>query len=341
MKKVYFFGAGASKASIFEFPTMRGFFRGEDLKLQQYDQLRDLIYELFPNTPVDELNLEEMVSHLDLTLDDLGKRGLVEGIDSFQAQTQLMEYIVHRLKLPDDPLKAVDPTHKQLLTLLGPEDSLLTLNYDEVLDYALYDLSPKSQDGSLSHDSMLDRSYFLLQDTHLIDGDWPTLYHGEKGLGLYLKLHGSISWLYCPNPSCGNHQQFFPARVDWKIKPQKGEPCSRCGSSLEIVIVPPSVSKSFSRFPKLGFLWRLAYEELVQADRIVLIGMSIPESDFNLRWLFRETSRRRGKPVGLEIVNKDPNVIKKAESLFPKVSSVEGFLDLGSYVKQKDNERDS
>ncbi len=91
MKKVYFFGAGASKASIFEFPTMRGFFRGEDLKLQQYDQLRDLIYELFPNTPVDELNLEEMVSHLDLTLDDLGKRGLVEGIDSFQAQTQLMD----------------------------------------------------------------------------------------------------------------------------------------------------------------------------------------------------------------------------------------------------------
>jgi hypothetical protein len=71
------------------------------------------------------------------------------------------------------------------------------------------------------------------------------------------------------------------------------------------VIIPPTMYKTFEKFPKLGFLWSLAYRELNIADKIVVFGVSFAPSDYYLRWLFKKAiTDRKNKPT---IINIDSN----------------------------------
>ncbi|MDI6870884.1 MAG: hypothetical protein QME79_05905 [Bacillota bacterium] len=158
MKTVYFLGVGASAASRFHLPVMKDFFRAEDLDQPRYHRLRDLLSSLFPAASPKDANLEEVVTHLDITLE--GPIHRARPTEAEEAYTQLMSYIHERLKLPNG---AVGPLHKSLLELVSPDDSVITLNYDEVVENVLYELG-RRPDGELDKTSILNRSYSLLQD---------------------------------------------------------------------------------------------------------------------------------------------------------------------------------
>ena len=66
---VYFLGAGASKGSDFELPLMKGFFREEDFHLKEYSHLKEFIDKRFPKIPINDLNMEEVITHLELILE--------------------------------------------------------------------------------------------------------------------------------------------------------------------------------------------------------------------------------------------------------------------------------
>ena len=76
------------------------------------------------------------------------------------------------------------------------------------------------------------------------------------------------------------------------------------------------MNKSFVEFPKLGFLWSLAFRKLRDADRIVIIGLSFTESDYYLRWLIKSSLLSRGKaqPKVL-IVDKNIEICHKFQYL--------------------------
>jgi len=140
--------------------------------------------------------------------------------------------------------------------------------------------------------------------TFLLPKDiWPTQYHKDAGKGIYIKLHGCINWLYCPNPLCGYHQSIFPNPFRPEVRIELHAPCGRCGTPLGLVIIPPTLRKSFERFPKLGYLWHLAFKELKEADRLVFWGIGLPKSDYLLRWLIRESITQREKERETVIVN--------------------------------------
>jgi hypothetical protein len=136
----------------------------------------------------------------------------------------------------------------------------------------------------------------------------PIFYSRDGKTGFCLKLHGSIDWLYCLNPNCGHHQIFWPNRLDYKDErahSEPGAPCTLCGMPIVSVIIPPTMYKTFEKFPKLGFLWSLAYRELNIADKIVVFGVSFAPSDYYLRWLFKKAiTDRKNKPT---IINIDSN----------------------------------
>jgi hypothetical protein len=333
-KTVYFLGAGASKASDFNLPTMDKFFEGADFTGVEYQNLKRFIDKEFPNQPVENLNLEELVTTIELSLDNFGALGEHPEPYIYEARTELNKYVADRLKI--DPQKGCKTLEKiTTFEMAGRSSvhSIITLNYDLVIDVLLM----KNIDDSLS---LLGRMCDLLGYdirgsmrylTH--DAESPTLYSIDRKMGFYLKLHGSIDWLYCPNPACGNHHIFFPNRPS-DMRSEPGELCTLCGVPIVSVIVPPTMYKTFEKFPKMGFLWSLAYRQLKWADRIVIFGVSFAPSDYYLRWLFKKAiTDRKNKPTIIDIdIDKDSEVCEKIKK-FTGVKS-EHFLTLDEYLNK-------
>jgi hypothetical protein len=333
-KIVYFLGAGASHASKFKLPCMNGFFRKNDMKSGNYPNLSEFIEKKFRKIKFRELNLEEVITFLELNVDTFGSFGEHPEEYIYEARREFDKYVNQRLNIPDlkvcnEHMKIID----QRLAGSDSKDSIITLNYDLVVDNILYELSPKQTNQiHLEHGCLLDRMYSILGKTVLSHGERGSLYHGYRGLGFYLKLHGSIDWLYCPNRACGNHQLFFPNWIGSNdVHNNPGDPCSLCGSPLLNVIVPPTMHKTFEKFPKLGLLWTLAYKELNKADRIVVFGVSFAPSDYYLRWIFKKAVRERvHKPTIFDI---DTNVsvpgeIEKITGIKPiYIQSLDEFME--------------
>lgn len=99
-------------------------------------------------------------------------------------------------------------------------------------------------------------------------------------------------------------------------------------------IVPPVADKSefFSNFPFLQNVWTRAFDALRRAEDIYFLGYSFPESDLQALQLFKDSQKNRESKPRIHIVNIDPEVSRKAKSLFETSSIhrygfVEDFLD--------------
>jgi hypothetical protein len=69
------------------------------------------------------------------------------------------------------------------------------------------------------------------------------------------------------------------------------------------------MKKTFEKYPKLGVLWSHAYRELRSAREITFIGMSLPDSDYYLKWLIRSAIVYRDDKPRVYVVNKDDREI--------------------------------
>lgn len=335
MKTVYFLGAGASAGSDFKLPVMKGFFDDAEFQSGKYPALLEYINKTFKELPLENVNLEEVITLLELSLEGFGAFLERPNPELIQARQEFDQYLRKRLQHSSaNELKPCTCHKKILQIIIGSEkNSIITLNYDLVVDYTLYPLC-KDNKNEFKHDSILGRSDFVLGKTTLMDGERPSLYHKHKDKGFYLKLHGSIDWVYCPTESCGHHQLFF---ANWIASPEThnspGDPCILCGAGLISVIIPPAVGKSFRKFPKMGLVWNLAHRELKFADRWVLIGMSLPESDYHLRWLFKDVMNQRENPPTVTIVNKEKKDVDRTKTVLglePKetYSKIEEYSDI-------------
>lgn len=307
-KTVYILGSGASKASSFELPCMKGFFTNEDLTKRDYPKLIEFVHRRFPRTDLGELNLEDVATCLELSLDRVGSFGHSPDGGILDARQELDRYVSKRLAITQGDSSSL---HELLLgkdiTAEGCRDTIITVNYDLVVDQTLYKLSPKQSDqGPLVPECLLARMYHLLQQRLLYGGFRASLPRRAMQLGFYLKLHGSLDWLYCANPGCLNHQQFFANWMGNRAGHNvAGDPCEMCGAPLVSVLAPPTMMKTFSQFPKLGFLWSLAHRELNAADRIVIFGLSFAASDYYLQWLFRSAITDRANAPQIFNINTD------------------------------------
>jgi hypothetical protein len=269
-----------------------------------------------------------------LSLDTFGALGGHPEPYIYEARIELDRYIAAKLSI--DTAKPCKLHEKIINTELAGEnsvDSIITLNYDLVVDSTLYAKSPRRNgDKYLESDCLLVRMYDLLGVTLYVDtGESLSLSREKSNLGLYLKLHGSIDWFYCPNPECGYHQRFSPNRIGSDSSHNRsGDLCNLCGSPIISVIVPPTMYKTFEKFPKLGLIWSLAYRELNVADKIVIFGVSFASSDYYLRWLFKKAITERKNQLVIFNIDTNPDVakeIKKITGCVPKqYSTLEAYL---------------
>ncbi|MBI3818482.1 MAG: hypothetical protein HY286_07320 [Planctomycetes bacterium] len=236
--------------------------------------------------------------------------------------------------------------HVSLVKTLHPRDSIISLNYDLICDQSLLHCELPNPSIAIdsgenlnwsNENSRMGKLAMTLGISDLYAGGQPmTLMPGERESGFYLKLHGSIDWLYCPTESCLNNRVYFPSCIYPTYQQSQGNPCRRCGSSLRTMIIPPVGVIQFDSLGRLSFLWSLALRELISADKIIAFGLSVAPSDFEFHWLVRQASRLRPHgAIDLNVINSNRDHAERfvalcgssgAQREYHYYSTVEGYL---------------
>lgn len=311
---VYLLGAGASAASDFNLPTMNDFFK-KDFYEWRYPFLFKFIERYLRGRPLQSLNLEEVITFLELGIDKFGRFGEEIDIDLYKARYDFKNFIYDKLNYPAIDGRKWCSKYKGFLEHLRDKYSIITLNYDLILENTLREIEKDRPIESRILNSM---NGLLESVTRLFDGDRPNICGEDRHRGYLLKLHGSINWFYCPNENCTHHQAFYTEPLEESIDFNlKGEVCKACGDLLAPVIIPPTMEKSFSEFPKLGFLWSIAYKKIKEARSLIIIGVSFAEADYYLRWLIKSAfnNKAHNSLCSISVVNKDKQIIDKVKYL--------------------------
>lgn len=335
-KRVLILGAGASAASDFHLPVMSGFFEPNQ---GAYPELFRFLNWFYPNISIDDYNLEEVLAFLELSKTRLPIWGVERSapkLPNYETiYDQVLAYVTERLKIP---AKKTCSLHQRLFERLASSDTVLTLNYDLIADQTLLEVEPKNPNGRPDPNCRMEKLEGLLQEKSLYGGDLqpPSLMPREREWGFYLKLHGSLDWLYCPTVGCRNHVNIFSLSASRLSEGQEtGQPCRFCGAALRTMIVPPIATKRLEDRGRTSFHWNLALRELRSAKDVVIIGLSLAPSDFELRWLLRESLSMISTDIQLHIVNTNPSHREAVKNTVPIIASnALEYNDLEEYLRR-------
>jgi len=295
-------GAGASLASKFQLPVMRGFFGPG---LDDFPALTAFLASFYRDRDADGFNVEEVLAYLDLART---RYGLLEpdpvrrtSNRSEALYRECIEYVKRRLKIN---LNVPCDLHVGLFQKLANRDTVVTLNYDLIADNSLLAIEPQIQ-GHVDQNYRLAKLNTLLQNERFMGGSPPSLLDREDEIGFYFKLHGSLDWLYCPIAGCPYNTNLFPAGIARLAEGQaEGRPCRACGTPIEVFLVPPVAAKRIQGTSRLSLLWGLAARELSMSCRWIIAGVSLAPTDFELRWLLKSSLEHRGSDrTDLIVVN--------------------------------------
>lgn len=249
-----------------------------------------------------------MITHLEISLEKYAFSHYEDYNLQRFGYDELLRYIVKRLSIPES---ARCEYHLKLHERVSEGGSVLSLNYDLTYDQVLYEKERKKGGFSL-----LTRSRELIGDQ--MGRFWPTetSWRDVVGQTFYIKLHGSIGWVQCPNAACINHQniEMCCSTIAPTSRIREEDPCTTCGSPLKTVIVMPTMKKSFEKYPKMGLLWEIAFRKLKEAETLIIMGTSLPPSDYYLNWLLKETSVGK-RSLRLIAVNGDKAAALRAKTI--------------------------
>jgi len=338
---VYFLGAGFSVASCPKYPTSDGFLTRDKQILTDHEYLVKVLERIEAHHgPLEQVNLEDVMTDLEVRAFGLGhawedaepQAGRENSLPTLRRDFEgLIRYITIRLRLLDQEPEE-HTLAQRLLRSLKQQDSVITLNYDTIVERHLALVKESGTDRRVHH-----LGWTIGPPGSCYGGDrtalWKTFDSPEHGI--LAKLHGSVDWVTCPNPDCPDHSYIstIPGRDRSRpdIEPADAR-CTTCASGTQTVIIPPTAVKAFERFPKLRLMWLQSYHALRRAQRWVFIGVSFAPTDFHLSALIRSASSR-AKYIGADsrggqicVVNKDHNSAKEAAErlcrcLAPKVRS--------------------
>lgn len=303
-KTVFILGAGATRGAFHHVVVNRKRIRaplnGDFFKVAEsfarahrrggfqamYKRVRSVFREEFPTRGMWPIPMEEAFSLLYVSKDfpeiyvRRGRRrrpGTRREIEDFLRLTfGILSAIEARV--------AQNNLYAKLVARLGPRDTILTLNYDTLVDSALVEAGWDPAKG-----------YGLIGGSRKVQ--WrrrkPVASASLTDVKL-LKLHGSLNWYV--KGSFGNLARVFeskPSRVLISAHPRSNE-----FASLVRQIVPPIYGKFFAH-KHWRVIWKAAHDALVDADVLVVIGCSLVDTDFHLSGMLshaikqRKTARRR------------------------------------------------
>lgn len=207
-----------------------------------------------------------------------------------------------------DSLKEVDGNLRaafgNLVKSQYSQTAVITTNWDIILDKALLEQDSGGSKGCVWYGV----------DTHSY-GDherWMPYWVGLKQdpplrLARLLKLHGSANWLWCK--TCGRLYVAYGSKVVLDYFHRQQNCCCRycieqsTGTGtrrtfrLSPVMLMPTFLQSYGQ-PHISTIWHRALKELRRAEKIIIMGYSLPTEDYYVRNLFARAmaSRLTDKP---------------------------------------------
>lgn len=220
-----------------------------------------------------------------------------------------------------DRNKEHETGYDRLAGKLGPDDTIISLNYDTLLDSALVRRGWNPKNGYRLGGGKRKVEWGPNQvddNTHL------------AGVSL-LKLHGSINWFV--RGSYASLSKVFSSKPVLVSGPRSNE----IGGHIR-QIVPPIYGKIFEH-GHWRTLWTNAFQELCEAELFVLIGCSLIDTDFHLRALISRVVRHRkesGQPFRRAILVADTKTRRKwQKALKGSCRATTGFPRFEAFLKKE------
>jgi hypothetical protein len=187
--------------------------------------------------------------------------------------------------IPSDP-------HRTLLEPLyqrGVEPVVVSLNYDVIVDNAMFALSEQYR-GMNPPDYCVDISTDRYQQ-----------FLQAGSLGRLMKIHGSLNWLYCD--LCERLDLFISGGMrTGKALDElyhsvpfndayscRGTPCRnrpQCNGFISPILITPTFIKDYEN-RHIERVWQEAESAMKKADRAVIVGYSLPTDDVEVALLFK------------------------------------------------------
>jgi len=302
------------------------------------NEIRTFIGKCFPNT---DQPLEDIFTLIDQTIQLRGHFAGYDHIGLICVRNHWLDliYSFFHTNLAGY-LKTADTLYQKFASYLllarmrgGIESdpfSVISLNWDSLLEESVYQVLRKT-DGIGKAD--VDHCVY----TTPLDDSPHTPSPKQKAAGIFnvkiLKIHGSISWLRCPNSNhlytglgCTHnaYDTYLRDRKSPFIAENYPDVEEISSPLLEPFIITPTYAKVFDQ-PHIQATWHNAYIELREASRIVFIGYSLPEADYHFRTLLRRAIR---KETDIEVVlytDDEPPSESEKESSAPSLNYNSSF----------------
>ena len=208
---------------------------------------------------------------------------------------------------------------KHFVDLIKPTDSLITTNWDLLLDAARH-----KKFGSEPAD------YGTAANVQL-ETNSDTAVSLKRKRPKLLKLHGSLSWRYCQR--C---QRLVIDPLHHVAGDRKGT--CECTYTYSELIVTPGFVREYRNIHLLT-IWREALEALANASHWIFVGYSLPADDVAIRTLLlksrclRKDIRREPPRVTIVTGRRGEETRSRYLGIFADVNLFEG--DFGKFVEQK------
>jgi len=326
---IFILGAGASKHC--GTPLMRDFLdvarrllkNGEVKEAENaFNNVIDAVGKLnavHSKATLDTYNIESVYTAFEMgkLLGKLPGINDEERIDSLtSAIRKVIGYTLEKTtKVPDDLRVNPFQAYWEFTNILGSlikaskSFSVITFNYDLGLDYSFYRNTYNVLNASLIPDYCL--------------GD----IEPKENSVTYLKLHGSLNFGKCSNLSCGKvipYRQFqyteTKAGMEYGTIPVmsvlRKQRCSTCGEPLEDdpLIIPPTWNKT-AYHGQIEQVWRRAAREMRDAEKIFVLGYSLPDTDWFFNYLYGLGVEMETPLEGFYVSNPDQAVKTRFERL--------------------------
>jgi hypothetical protein len=204
--------------------------------------------------------------------------------------------------------------HKLLVEHLRPRDTVISFNYDCVLDHAL------RRDGD--HKWSARYGYAIPKPSRILGADrWDPASAATSQATCHLKLHGSLNWQLPPADEPDGDVQ-----LKLRLHTQRGTP--------RFTVIPPVWNKDALEQPIFHSLWISAERAIRTARHVAVVGFSFVPTDLPVESLFRVALARAGRLQTLIIANPSREARQRVRRVFSR------SLEDGAVVRQYDGFED-